>query len=164
MRFDMPTCYIYGGVISQHEKSSSFCSSIKDEYQPLAEHVQQAMDEAPHTYRSGKYVLAAQACQEVIELDPEIFIASFFLLDSLISLGKAHEAKQAMQTAAAMHPGSAPVFYNLGYLNECLSDFTGARAAYEQALKPARSDANVHNNKDFIKGNKKQMKAVKKRC
>ncbi|MBN2257876.1 MAG: tetratricopeptide repeat protein [Anaerolineaceae bacterium] len=158
----MPICTKCGGLVSLHEEKCPGCGEHNTDYQPLAEDIQRALDEATSNYQQKKYVLAAQAYQEVIALDPEIFSAYFFLADSLQNLGKTGDAKQAMQAAAALRPGSAPVYYNLGYMNECLGDFTGARAAYEQALKLAENDVNVQNNKDFIKRIKKQLKAVKK--
>jgi len=111
----------------------------------LAQSPQEVSQEAIEAYRAGNYAAAAEAWQQLIELEPGNPNAHNNLGATLYYLGDLEGAVAAYQAAIALSP-DATTYNNLGVVLAEQEDFEAAIAAYEQALELDPEVAEVYVN------------------
>ena len=136
----MPTCPHCGAVISHRDPVCPWCGAPNPDYQPPADEINVLLENGMTAYQQQQYALAADYYQRVIEQDPEIFDAYFYLAASLTALGRVKEAIKTMQKARMLRPNSAPIDYNLGMLYKRMGNRGEARHYLEQALEKVAAD------------------------
>jgi len=113
-------------------------------------------------FRNEKYTMAIHYFLNAIEVAPELFDAYFYLAACHSALGRLAEAIKAMEQARQIRPGSAPVYFNLGFLCKQAGRKEEAKTYLEQALVTARTDAAVHDKQDFENRVKKELAQYKR--
>jgi tetratricopeptide (TPR) repeat protein len=92
--------------------------------------------------QEGREVEAAQAFEQVLELEPDQPDAHYDLALLLLRHGQAAEALPHLEAATSGRPDFAAAWQELGEVHEVLGDHVAAISAYERALAdPSRWEA-----------------------
>ncbi len=95
----------------------------------------QALSRAISAYNAGKLVEAEQICQQIININPDLFDALHLLAAAQSGLGKKEMALVNYDRALKVRPHSAEVLSNRGVTLHELKRFKEALASYDRALK-----------------------------
>ncbi len=136
----MSRCPNCGAMVSRHDRVCSYCGTENPEYQPPDDEVNALLEKGMEAFRQEEYAKASACYRQAVELDPDIFIAYFYLAASLNVLGRQREAIEAMEKARDIRPGNAAVYYNLGLLSQQAGNLREARAYWQEALTLVQTD------------------------
>ena len=124
----MPQCPHCGAYVSLRDKVCSYCGTPNEACQPATHDVNLLLQQGLDAFQQHQYAIAVDRYHQVLERDPDIFDAYFYLAASLSALGRVKESLAAMQKARGIRPGSASVDFNLGVLFKNLGYANKARA------------------------------------
>lgn len=117
-------------------------------------------------YEQADYRAAERAFRRSIALQPDAVVAYANLNAALLRQGRDDEALQVLQQGLQVRP-SAKLYTNLGNALFLRQDYTGAAAAFENAVSPARGApgeyqlwANLGDTLNWIPGREAQARAA----
>jgi len=159
----MQKCASCGGNISRHDQACSYCGTPNPEYCPPDREVNLLLEKAMEAFQNEHYAEAVDYYLQVIEIDPDVFEAYFYLAAGYTKLKRNEEAIKVMEKARMIRPGSAPVYYNLGILCKQVGRKAEARAYLEEALALVKTDAAVDDaRREFKKTIEKALSEYKR--
>ena len=141
----MARCASCGANVSSRDRVCSYCGAENLKYQPPADQVNVLLEKGMKAYREEQYALAIDYYRQVIEMDPHVFTAYFYLAEGLNLLGRPEEAITAMKKAREIRPGNTAVCYNLGVLFKHIGQKAKARECLEEALTLVETDVSLQN-------------------
>lgn len=93
-----------------------------------------ALDEAIAYFGSGRYELAERKLGEILKSDPENFLATTYLADTLFELSRNEEAIEAYREAIDKGRDTAYYHFRLGILQERLGRYDSAADEFREVV------------------------------
>lgn len=146
------------GASGQHARAAGFYQqailSIKESLAELQFNLGQSFSEL------GKFKEAAEAFEEVTELQPEHAAAHHLLGRAYNELESFKEAVESLQRAIQLQPNYADAYLGLGYAYDEMGQQSRALWAYEQAVRLKPDYANAYFNLGVIHFNMQNFQAA----
>jgi tetratricopeptide (TPR) repeat protein len=153
-----PNC---GAPISKRERYCSFCGRGNDRYEPAGAHVLALLARGKEADSQGRWADAVEALAQVVEQDPEVFDAYFYLADAWAHLGMLDRAEEAMKGAAKIRPGSAVVWFNRATIAASRGRTGRARKLFQKASELAESDPSLADRQEFLERIRTELRRLK---
>jgi tetratricopeptide (TPR) repeat protein len=137
-------CINCGANVSRHDQTCSYCGTENAEYQPPDNQINVLLEKGLQAFQDEHIAEAVDCYNRIIDLDPDVFMAYFYLAAGYSKLNRPEEAIKAMEKAQAIRPGLAPVNYNLGILYKQAGRKEEAKMYFEKALELCKTNPDMY--------------------
>jgi len=145
----VPDCVKCGGYVTKTDERCSFCGSDNPAYEAISSDLDTLMAGAMGAMQTGNYTAAAKLYHQVIQTDPDISMAYFYLGHCLNQLRQYKEAIEAMKQGLALRPGSSALAYNIGVVAQSSGRDKEAREYLQKALDLTKSDPSLEDRREM---------------
>jgi len=145
----MINCKNCGAVVARRDETCSYCGTPNHAYIPISADQDALMAGAMGAWQNGNYGAAIKLYRQIINDDPELFLAYFYLAHCLNTTGQSGEAIAVMTQASQLRPGNASIYYNIALMQQARGQYSEAMTNLQKALKLTDTDPQLTDRQDF---------------